>query len=456
MDDARNPPPDEGDAPASASPRTFKESRTVAIEILTAPKRQSGPTAISAASGARSLEAVPPPANSAAGNTRNEGSPLEHRGFGPTFCFPNVGETLFGFRLLKELGRGAFARVYLARQGDLADPGSRPQSLSAIHGTEPQTLAQLQHTHIVPIYSAHEDLHSGIRAVCMPYFGGTILSAILEGLWSRRQPPLQGAEFVNALEEAQGPLPAAFQTRSVASSAHIGGPEELAKSSLTTEALDGLRKGSYVRSAVWIAAKLAEGLQHAHSRGVLHRDIKPSNILIGADGQPLLLDFNVSVERDESASTETMPAGTISYMSPEHLRAILERRADVAHRLVDHRSDIYALGLVLFEMLAGRKPFETSEEGPDLTVHIRGHETGTHTVHPVASEPGSGCPLELWRALSARLRLASCGLPRSVTSRPRTWPKTCGNFLADRPLKHAPELRPRRTNSRSGRGATRD
>src|SRR5262249_5255847 len=84
---------------------------------------------------------------------------------------PQLGERLFGFLLCHELGRGAFARVFLAEQSDLA---GRPVVLkvSAIEGSEAQTLAQLQHTHIVPIFSAHEDPRAGLRALCMPYFGG--------------------------------------------------------------------------------------------------------------------------------------------------------------------------------------------------------------------------------------------------------------------------------------------
>src|SRR5438552_3550693 len=82
-------------------------------------------------------------------------------------------------RLCRELGRGSYARVFLAEQQKLA---SRPVvvKVSAIDGDEPQTLAQLQHTHIVPIYSVHEDGPAGLRLVCMPYFGGASLSRVLE------------------------------------------------------------------------------------------------------------------------------------------------------------------------------------------------------------------------------------------------------------------------------------
>src|SRR5581483_8940561 len=112
---------------------------------------------------------------------------------------PEVGEHLFGFRLCGELGRGAFARVYLAEQADLA---GRPVVLkvSAIDGDEPQTLAQLQHTNIVPIYSVHEDAAAGVRAVCMPYFGGASLSAVLQRMRAQG-PATTAASFLRALAE---------------------------------------------------------------------------------------------------------------------------------------------------------------------------------------------------------------------------------------------------------------
>ena len=114
-------------------------------------------------------------------------------GSGVKLRLPDVGEDLFGFRLRHELGRGAFARVFLAEQGGLAD---RPVVLkiSAIDGNEPQTLAQLQHTHIVPIYSVHEDPAAGLRAVCMPYFGGASLSRVLEAVWAETPLPTRGAQ----------------------------------------------------------------------------------------------------------------------------------------------------------------------------------------------------------------------------------------------------------------------
>src|SRR5438477_214553 len=114
--------------------------------------------------------------------------------------FPSPGDEVFRFRLRHELGRGAFARVFLAEQADLA---GRPVVVkcTTIEGSEPQTLAQLQHTNIVPIYSVHEDREAGLRAVCMPYFGGASLAQVLQAAWGKANRPAHGAELVEALEE---------------------------------------------------------------------------------------------------------------------------------------------------------------------------------------------------------------------------------------------------------------
>ena len=106
-------------------------------------------------------------------------------------------------------------------------------------------------------------------------------------------------------------------------------------------------------------ARLAEALEHAHDRGILHRDIKPSNVLVIDDGMPMLLDFNLareSVVGDENGpggAGEVTLGGTVDYMAPEHLEALAE---GVSER-VDGRSDIYGLGVLLYEAVVGKKPF---------------------------------------------------------------------------------------------------
>ena len=274
---------------------------------------------------------------------------LQHQAFllscgsGRMLALPAAGDELFGFRLLEELGRGSYARVFLAQQKELA---ARPVvvKVSAIDGDEPQRLAQLQHTHIVPIYSVHEDARAGLRIVCMPYFGGASLAQVLRALSAQTDRPAHGRELVAALSAARGPL----------------SPADEAAPTTDGEPLALWARLSYVNAVAWIVACLAEALQHAHQRGILHRDLKPSNILLNADGQPMLLDFNLAENLlEENAQVVATVGGTVAYMAPEHLLA-LATRDRVLVRRVDQRADIYGLGMVLYEALTGRCPFEQS------------------------------------------------------------------------------------------------
>ena len=105
--------------------------------------------------------------------------------------------------------------------------------------------------------------------------------------------------------------------------------------------------------ACWIGARLAEALAHAHSQGVIHRDVKPANILVNQYGRPFLADFNIALD---SQARDDRFGGTLAYMAPEHLEGI-EAGTPEAQQAVDARSDIYSLGLVLFQFLVGRLPF---------------------------------------------------------------------------------------------------
>jgi tetratricopeptide (TPR) repeat protein len=97
---------------------------------------------------------------------------------------------------------------------------------------------------------------------------------------------------------------------------------------------------------------LADGLAHAHERGILHRDLKPANILLADDGRPMLLDFNLAVDTKlAEQERDAVKGGTLPYMSPEQLETLA--RNDV---VVDARSDLYSLGVVLYEALTGRLP----------------------------------------------------------------------------------------------------
>lgn len=362
---------------------------------------------------------------------------------GPTLALPNVGDELFGFRLRHALGSGAFARVYLAEQADLA---GRPVVLkvSDTDGDEPQTLAQMQHTNIVPIYSVHEDATAGLRAVCMPYFGGASLSCVLTELWKGATPPLRGEQIVQALAAVGGPslaptseLPAQDNSSQGVSAANDKQKECQVEPGIDQRGqLAQLGRLDYLRAAVWIVSQLADGLQHAHQRGVCHRDVKPSNILLGADGQPMLLDFNLAHHMSSAkAQASASLGGTIAYMAPEHLRALAARDAALA-RLVDQRSDIYALGMVLFEMLAGRSPFQQSASYVVLPVVIEAMAVERGRKAPSPRAQGIDIP---W-GLESILRKCLAPDPRDRYQQAADFAEDLRRFLDDLPLRHAPEL----------------
>jgi serine/threonine protein kinase/Tfp pilus assembly protein PilF len=337
---------------------------------------------------------------------------------------PDVGDAVFGFRLEHALGKGAFARVFLASQGHLA---GRPVVLkvSAIEGTEPQTLAQLQHTNIVPIYSVHEDPEAGLRAVCMPYFGGASLSLLLKELFSVSPVPQHGREFIKALEAVQAPAldRAKGQDGAGAASAHSG--------QTPRDTLAGL---DYVRVTIWVASRLAEGLQHAHHRGVLHRDVKPSNILISAEGQPLLLDFNLAHDSNADLAHATI-GGTIAYMAPEHLRAILQQTVEHT-RLVDQRSDIYSLGMVIAEMLTGENPFARSASYSAFPLQIEAMALERSKQAPSVRAAREDVP---W-GLESVVRKCLDPDPAQRYQQADQLAEDLRRLLDDRPLGYAPEL----------------
>jgi serine/threonine protein kinase/Tfp pilus assembly protein PilF len=259
--------------------------------------------------------------------------------------FPPVGSAFLGFRLDNELGRGAFGRVYLARQQDLAD---RPVALkvSANLIGETDVLGQLRHTNIVPVYSVHRS--GPLQAVCMPYLGRETLADVLRELEQSPVLPDSG----DALLKSHGTVERAGPGSSASGSGLGAGPGPEIRATEQIVRIGGL---GYVQAVLWLAARLADGLAHAHERGILHRDLKPANILLADDGEPLLLDFNLAADTKLRWNpSAALIGGTLAYMAPEHLAALQNSISPP-----DARSDIYSLGVILFELLAGRHPFPT-------------------------------------------------------------------------------------------------
>ncbi len=245
--------------------------------------------------------------------------------------WPAIDTELFGFQLLQELGRGAFARVYLARQPAL---GNRMVVVKvARYGSaEAETLGRLAHRNIVPVHSVVEDPETHLTAVCMPYLGSATLLDVLDVGYQDNRPPAH-ARFIRDLA-VQAAIPQAVPEM-------YAGPDAR------------LHRGTYVDGIVHLAVQLAEALQHTHEVGICHRDLKPSNVLLTPSGCPMLLDFNLS---SDIQLERTFVGGTLPYMSPEQLQCMTSNDP-VQDADGDPRSDLFSLGVILYELLTGHLPF---------------------------------------------------------------------------------------------------
>jgi eukaryotic-like serine/threonine-protein kinase len=116
------------------------------------------------------------------------------------------------------------------------------------------------------------------------------------------------------------------------------------------------------RATVGIARQICRGLQAAHEQGIIHRDIKPQNVLIDAKGEVKLMDFGIArmAEAPEAMTQAGLIIGTPHYMSPEQIQG----------KPLDARSDVYSMGVLIYELLVGRRPFESSSLTGVLTAHI--------------------------------------------------------------------------------------
>ncbi len=241
-----------------------------------------------------------------------------------------IGRTLAHYEIQGLLGKGGMAEVYRAHDTNLdrdvalkvlpAEVAADPARLERFQ-REAKTVASLNHPHIVTLYSVEED--AGVRFLTMELVEGQGLDQVLTA--------------------------------------------------------DGVPLAKVLEAGIAITDALAA----AHEKGIVHRDLKPANVMLTADGRVKVLDFGLARPAANFASdqevthaapitTEGAVIGTIPYMSPEQLRG----------QPVDHRSDIFSFGVLLYEMVTGRRPFRGATGSDVISSILRDVPPSLTQVHP--------------------------------------------------------------------------
>ncbi|WP_063042804.1 serine/threonine-protein kinase [Nocardia pseudovaccinii] len=248
------------------------------------------------------------------------------------------GHRIDDFDLLTDLGTGTLGRVFLARQRSMQRLVA--VRLSAGRAAGGHSMAQLDHPHLVRVFdqrlvtASTPEAPASTRLVYMQYLpGGTAAGVLAE---RRRGPESEGGALllraIDAAMEARGEIrPSDSSVR--AEIAALSWPETVA----------------------WIGRRLADALNYAEQHGVLHRDVKPANVLFTAEGIPKFADFAARTAAPRTAANPlAAEPDSLPYRSPEQLAELLDPAAPPP----GSSSDIYSLGVLLWEMLTGAMPFD--------------------------------------------------------------------------------------------------
>ncbi len=269
------------------------------------------------------------------------------------------GSRLADFEIIREIGRGGMGIVYEARQLSLdRSVALKVLPFSDRHGrlatrrfrTEAHAAGKLNHTHVVPVYSQGE--HEGHYFYAMKLVDGASLDAVI-----RTQPQLLSSTHVARAAPSAGNEELWDPTTPIAPAPEADAAED------DVRAAPQRTKEDY-RFITSLMAGVADGLAHAHANGVIHRDIKPHNLILGEDRQLYITDFGLAYLESEPHVTvigEVM--GTPAYLSPE------QARGDV--NAIDRRTDIFSIGVTIYEMITGRLPFDG--ESRDQILHAVCH-----------------------------------------------------------------------------------
>lgn len=253
------------------------------------------------------------------------------------------GERVDDFYLMSNLGTGAFGSVYLARQESMQRMVAL--KISRDRGSEGQTLAQLDHPNIVRVHDQTRLPDQNLRLLYMQFAaGGTLQSVIRAARTAEHKTGRLVVECVAEAVEKTGVL-----------------------SSQSIPLKGGIADKSWAEITCQLGSELAQALHYAHGRGILHRDIKPANVLLEANGSAKLADFNISFSAETEGSTPAAYfGGSLTYMSPEQLEAFDPTR-DMKPEDLDARADIFSLGVLLWELTYGTRPYDDESVTGSMT-----------------------------------------------------------------------------------------
>src|SRR6188474_2452662 len=232
------------------------------------------------------------------------------------------GTTLRQYQLIKLIGQGGMAKIYLAYQPSIrrevaikvmSSPLQESAGSIKRFAQEVEVIAHLQHPQIIPVYDFGE--HDDQIYIVMAYIGGGTLA----------------------------------------------------------ERIDHAPNGLPDQETIRLLDLISKGLDYAHSKGIVHRDLKPNNILMDESNHPYIADFGLAkLTEGKIELTHTMMTGTAAYMAPEIAQSGKSTK----------RADVYAIGIILFEMLTGKLPFQGETPYKMLSAHIHQPVPNIHKFRP--------------------------------------------------------------------------
>jgi serine/threonine protein kinase/WD40 repeat protein/predicted Zn-dependent protease len=332
----------------------------------------------------------------AAGADATAGATLPPDGPTSAVAVPRL-EHVGGYRILREIGRGGMGVVYEAEQVALGRHvalkvlplhAARDGSGLERFRLEARAAARLHHTNIVPVYEVGQDGDAYYYA--MQFIPGQPLDQVLEELGKLR--------LAGGAAAARRADPSAARTLLAGVPLASAPPAPDAAAPAST----GTRRVTYYASVTRVGVQVAQALDYAHREGVIHRDVKPSNLLLDADGRVWVTDFGLA-KTDGTALTRTGDiVGTVRYMAPERFNG-----------WSDPRSDVYSLGVTLYEMLALRPAFDASE-------HMRLMQQVVHEEPPPLRRIDPHVPRDLETVIA-----------RAIDKEPSRRYQTAGEFADD-------------------------